>query len=164
MFRDVCREVAKDFPDVALEDYHVDAMTAHLVRRARDFDVIVTENMFGDILSDLAGELVGSLGTAASLNASDSHAMGQAAHGAAPDISGHGIANPIAMIRSSAMLLEWLSERVNDESLIRGAANLEQGVAAVVEAGRTLTRDLGGRASTSEVTAAVVAAIERRVA
>ncbi len=88
LFRDVCREVAKDFPDVSVDDFHIDAMTVHLVRNADKFDVLVTENMFGDILSDLAGEIAGSLGIAPSVNSSDTHAMAQAAHGSAPDIAG----------------------------------------------------------------------------
>jgi len=97
-FRDICREVARGYADVALDDVHVDAMASSLVRRPAGFDVIVTENMFGDILSDLAGELTGSLGLAASLNASDRTAMAQAAHGSAPDIAGRGIA-----VRSEAL-------------------------------------------------------------
>lgn len=87
-------------------------MCAHLVRRADEFDVIVAENMFGDILSDLTGELVGSLGLAGSINASESKAMAQAAHGSAPDIAGLGMANPIGMIRSSAMLLGWIGKNI----------------------------------------------------
>ena len=86
-------------------------MTVHLVSRADKFDVIVTENMFGDILSDLAGEIAGSLGIAPSLNSSDTHAMAQAAHGSAPDIAGQNISNPIAMILSCAMLLDWLGAK-----------------------------------------------------
>lgn len=93
LFRDACRSVAKDYPEVTVDDFHIDAMTVHLVRRAKDFDVIVTENMFGDILSDLTGALAGSLGIAPSVNSSATHAMAQAAHGSAPDIAGRDIAN-----------------------------------------------------------------------
>ena len=85
--------MAQDYPDVTLDDFHIDAMTVHLVRRADRFDVIVTENMFGDILSDLAGEIAGSLGIAPSLNSSDTRAMAQASHGSAPDIAGQDVAN-----------------------------------------------------------------------
>jgi 3-isopropylmalate dehydrogenase len=158
LFRDVCREVAADYPEVTVNDFHIDAMTVHLVRRANLFDVIVTENMFGDILSDLAGEVAGSLGIAPSLNYSDTQAMAQAAHGSAPDIAGANIANPVAMILSSAMLLDWLGTRHGDERLARAAAAIESGVAAVVHAG-TATRDLGGSASTAQFTSAVVAAL-----
>lgn len=159
LFRDVCREVANDYPDVSVDDFHIDAMTVHLVRSADRFDVLVTENMFGDILSDLAGEIAGSLGIAPSVNSSDTHAMAQAAHGSAPDIAGRDLANPIAMILSSAMLLDWLGARHDDPRLADAAARVEQGVAAAVAAG-TSTRDLGGSASTSEFTAAVVDAIK----
>ena len=158
LFRDVCREVAKHYPDVSVDDFHIDAMTVHLVRNADRFDVIVTENMFGDILSDLAGEIAGSLGIAPSVNSSDTHAMAQAAHGSAPDIAGKNAANPIAMILSSGMLLDWLGARHDDPRLADAAVRVEQGVATAVAAG-TSTRDLGGSASTTEFTAAVVDAI-----
>jgi 3-isopropylmalate dehydrogenase len=158
LFHDACREVAGDFPDVVVDDFHIDAMTAHLVRAAGEFDVIVTENMFGDILSDLAGALAGSLGIAPSINSSDSHAMAQAAHGSAPDIAGQNIANPIAMILSGAMLLDWLGARHQDPRLTDAALRIERGVAATVAAG-TSTRDLGGTSSTTDVTRAIVAAI-----
>jgi 3-isopropylmalate dehydrogenase len=160
LFLDVCREVAQEFPGVEVNDFHIDAMTVHLVRRANDFDVIVTENMFGDILSDLAGEIAGSLGIAPSLNSSDTHAMAQAAHGSAPDIAGQNVANPIAMHLSSAMLLDWLSARHDDPRLADAARRLEAAVAATVAAG-LCTRDLGGNATTSEFTTAVVAHLYR---
>jgi 3-isopropylmalate dehydrogenase len=159
LFRDVCREVASQYPDVGVDDFHIDAMTVHLVRRADDFDVIVTENMFGDILSDLAGEIAGSLGIAPSINSSDTHAMAQAAHGSAPDIAGQNIANPIAMILSSAMLLDWLAAKHADERVRAAAQRIEQAVRDTVRAGTT-TRDLGGSASTSDFTTAVVDAIQ----
>jgi 3-isopropylmalate dehydrogenase len=155
LFRDVCREVAAGYPDVEVDDQHVDAMTVHLVRRAADFDVIVAENMFGDILSDLAGELAGSLGLAASLNASDRTAMAQAAHGSAPDIAGQDVANPVSMIRSAALLLGWLGDRHADLGPAAVAERIERAVAATIAAG-VRTRDLGGTASTSGFAAAVV--------
>jgi 3-isopropylmalate dehydrogenase len=158
LFRDVCREVAKDYPDITLDDFHIDAMTVHLVRRADRFDVIVTENMFGDILSDLAGEIAGSLGIAPSLNSSDTHAMAQASHGSAPDIAGQDVANPIAMILSTAMLLDWLAARHDDPRLADAAARIERAVDATVQGG-TATRDMGGQASCSAFTAAVVSSI-----
>ncbi|MBK1783962.1 isocitrate/isopropylmalate dehydrogenase family protein [Prauserella cavernicola] len=158
LFRSVCLEIAARYPDVTVDDFHIDAMTMKLVRKADEFDVIVTENMFGDILSDLAGEIAGSLGIAPSVNSSATHAMAQAAHGSAPDIADRNLANPIAMHLSSAMLLDWLATRNDDERLRGAAKRLEQGVAATVTAG-TSTRDLGGSASTTEFTEAVVAAI-----
>jgi 3-isopropylmalate dehydrogenase len=159
LFRDVCREVARDYPEVAVDDFHIDAMTVHLLRRPADFDVIVTENMFGDILSDLTGELAGSLGIASSLNASLDRVMAQAAHGAAPDIAGRNVANPVAMMLSTALLLEWLGVRHDDEPARRAARLIERGVADAVRAGVS-TRDLGGSASTTGFTAAVVDRIE----
>jgi 3-isopropylmalate dehydrogenase len=160
LFKKVCLEVAQSYPDVAVDDFHIDAMTVHLLRRASAFDVVVAENMFGDIVSDLAGELAGSLGIAPSINASDDRAMAQAAHGSAPDIAGKGLANPIAMILSSGMLLDWLGTRYADARLADAALRLEAGVRAAVRNGVS-TRDLGGSASTDGVTDAVVAEISR---
>jgi 3-isopropylmalate dehydrogenase len=158
MFRDVCREVAQDYPDVTVDDFHIDAMTVHLVRRADRFDVIVTENMFGDILSDLAGEIAGSLGIAPSINSSDTHAMAQASHGSAPDIAGQDVANPIAMILSTAMLLDWLAGKHDDDRLADAAARIGRAVEETVATG-TATRDMGGSASCSGFAAAVVDAV-----
>jgi 3-isopropylmalate dehydrogenase len=160
LFRDVCRQVAADFPDVEVDDFHIDAMTVHLVRRAADFDVIVTENMYGDILSDLAGELAGSLGLAASLNASDATAMAQAAHGSAPDIAGRDVANPVSMILSAALLLGWLGDRHADPGAAAAAALIERAVADTIAAG-VRTRDLGGTEGTAGFAAAVVARVGR---
>ena len=131
-------------------------MTVHLVRRAPDFDVIVTTNMFGDILSDLASELSGSLGLAPALNASDSVAMAQAAHGSAPDIAGRDIANPTGMILSLVMLLEWLGTKRRDQQSLTIAQQIEQAVQQVYAAG-IRTADLGGNVSTSAFTDAVIA-------
>ena len=155
LFKKVCLEVGQGYPDVAVDDFHIDAMTVHLLRRAADFDVLVAENMFGDILSDMTGELAGSLGIAPSVNASDDRAMAQAAHGSAPDIAGKGLANPIAMILSAGMLLDWLGTRHGDPRLVDAAVRVEDGVRSAVRAGVS-TRDLGGTASTGEFTDAVV--------
>jgi 3-isopropylmalate dehydrogenase len=150
-FLEICREVAADYPQLDVDDFHIDAMTVHLVRHGADFDVLVTENMFGDILSDLTGELAGSLGIAPSINASYDRAMAQAAHGSAPDIAGRGLANPTAMIASGAMLLDWLGAS-------EAADLVNQGLRATV-AGGTRTADLGGTASTSEFAEAVIGAL-----
>ncbi|MGC5259354.1 isocitrate/isopropylmalate dehydrogenase family protein [Gordonia sp. DT218] len=155
LFRDVCREVAADFPDVVVDEQHVDAMAAHLVRRPSDFDVIVTENLFGDILSDLAGELAGSLGLAASVNCSDTKVMAQATHGAAPDIAGRGLANPVAMILSTAMAVRRHGVASSDGGLVAVAGRMEAAVADTL-AQSTATADLGGTARTREFTEAVV--------
>jgi 3-isopropylmalate dehydrogenase len=130
-------------------------MTAHLVRRAEDFDVIVTTNLFGDILSDLAGELVGSLGLSASLNTNGKQAMAQAAHGSAPTIGGQNIANPTSMLLSTVMLVQWLSTNHNDIKLNEIADIMESAVLNTIKEGTT-TRDLGGKAGTTDFTAAII--------
>ncbi|TFV48123.1 isocitrate/isopropylmalate dehydrogenase family protein [Blastococcus sp. TF02A-35] len=155
LFKKVCLEVGEAYPDVEVDDFHIDALTVHLLRRAAAFDVLVAENMFGDILSDLAGELAGSLGIAPSINASDDRCMAQAAHGSAPDIAGKGLANPIAMVLSAGMLLDWLGTRHGDPRAADAAVRVEDGVRAAVRDG-VCTRDLGGGASTGEFTDAVV--------
>lgn len=160
LFRDACRTVAVDFPNVTVDEQHVDAMAAHLVRRAADFDVIVTENLFGDILSDLSAELAGSLGMAPSVNSSETKAMAQAAHGAAPDIAGRGVADPVAIIRSTAMLLRWWGTHRDDDHLTACADRMEHAVATALADG-ICTPDLGGSATTASFTDAVVAAVAR---
>lgn len=161
LFRDVCYEVARGYPEVAVDDEHVDAVAAHLVRAAADYDVLVTENLFGDILSDLAGELSGSLGTAASLNCSDTRAMAQAVHGAAPTLAGRNRANPVALQLSAAMLLRWLATRDDDAALRAAADRIDRAVAATFAAG-IATADLGGLATTGEFTEHVRARVHRR--
>jgi 3-isopropylmalate dehydrogenase len=163
LFLDVCRGVGGEYPDVSVEDYHIDAMAAHLVRRAGDFDVIVTTNMFGDILSDLAGELTGSLGMAPSLNTNGRQAMAQAAHGSAPDIAGQNMANPTGMLLSVAMLLDWLADSRGDGQLRQAARRLEQAVIDTL-AGGCRTRDLGGTATTSELTERMVDSLRKQPA
>ncbi|GAA4679528.1 isocitrate/isopropylmalate dehydrogenase family protein [Gordonia humi] len=158
LFRDVCLQVAQRYPDVRVDTEHVDAMAALLVRRPADFDVIVTENLFGDILSDLAAELSGSLGLASSLNSSADRAMAQAVHGAAPDIAGRNSANPVATIGSVAMSLRWHGERSDDARAVRAADAIDAAVAHVL-AGGVRTVDLGGDATTSAFTEAVVDAL-----
>ncbi|WLP90527.1 isocitrate/isopropylmalate family dehydrogenase [Gordonia sp. NB41Y] len=154
LFRDACRAVAAGYPGVTVDDQHVDAMAALLVRRPADFDVLVTENLFGDILSDLAGELAGSIGLAGSINSSDTKVMAQAAHGAAPDIAGAQRANPVAIIASTAMALRWWGTRVTDAALVGCADRIERALGTALADGIT-TPDLGGSATTTEVGDAV---------
>jgi 3-isopropylmalate dehydrogenase len=160
LFLDVCREVGQQYPNVDIDDYHIDAMAAHLVRRAKDFDVIVTENMFGDILSDLAGELVGSLGLAPSINSNEHQAMAQAAHGSAPDIAGKNIANPTGIMLSTVMFLDWLAVQHNDSEVSDIARIMENGLYSAVSDG-VKTKDLGGNASTTEFTQAIIERLQR---
>jgi 3-isopropylmalate dehydrogenase len=149
MFIDICRQVGKDFPDVVVDDFIVDAMMAHVVRNPKRFDVIVTTNMFGDILSDLTAELSGSLGLGGSINAGDDHAMAQAAHGSAPDIAGQDIANPFSLILSAGLLLGWHAQRKNQRRFHDAAAALETVAADVIAAGEG-TRDAGGKFGTRQ--------------
>jgi 3-isopropylmalate dehydrogenase len=153
MFIDICREVGNDFPDVVVDDFIVDAMMAHVVRNPKQFDVIVTTNMFGDILSDLTAELSGSLGLGGSLNAGDDHAMAQAAHGSAPDIAGQDVANPFSLILSAGLLLDWYGRRQNQDRFRHAAAAVEAVAADVIAAGEG-TRDVGGRFGTRQTGAA----------
>src|SRR5262249_1056198 len=125
LFLECVRAVASRFPGIEYEERIIDAVAALLVRDAAAFAVIVTTNMFGDILSDLAAEISGSLGLAASLNAGEVHALAQAQHGSAPDIAGQDRANPASLIGSASMLLNWLGERRGDERFTRAAPPLE---------------------------------------
>jgi 3-isopropylmalate dehydrogenase len=150
MFIDICHQVGKEFPEVVIDDFIVDAMMAHVVRAPQRFDVIVTTNMFGDILSDLTAELSGSLGLGGSLNAGADHAMGQAAHGSAPDIAGKNIANPFSLILSAAMLLGWYGQRKGRANFIAASRAIETCVAQAVLA-REATVDVGGELGTREV-------------
>ncbi|GED97696.1 isocitrate/isopropylmalate dehydrogenase family protein [Gordonia crocea] len=155
LFRDACLAVARDYPDVAVDEQHVDAMAALMVRHG-DFDVVVTENLFGDILSDLAAELAGSLGLAASINASDTKAMAQAAHGAAPDIAGRDLANPVALIESTAMLFDWWGQRTADARGAAIAGRIRAALSDTLAAGES-TADLGGSLGTTAFGRAVLA-------
>jgi homoisocitrate dehydrogenase len=144
LFRDCALEVAKDYPDITMKEMLVDAMAMRLVRDPEHFDVIVTTNLFGDILSDEASALIGGLGVAPSANVGDQVAVFEPVHGSAPDIAGQGVANPIGAILSAALLLDHLGQGEAAQR-VRGAVNatLEQGV---------LPRDLGGAATTHDVT------------
>jgi 3-isopropylmalate dehydrogenase len=159
-FRDVATEVAAEHADVAFEAIYVDAAALYLVARPDSFDVLVAENMFGDILSDLGAGTVGGLGLAPSADVGDEHGLFQASHGSAPDIAGRGTANPLATILSAAMLLDWVGERRGDELARRAAGWLDAAVAAALADGSALTADLGGSASTVAAGDAVLAALE----
>lgn len=161
LFLEETRRAAEARPDIPYGEELVDAMAAHLVRRPEAFDVIVTTNMYGDILSDLAGELSGSLGLAASLNAGPAHAMAQAQHGSAPGIAGQGVANPAALIGSAAMLLDWLAERRGSASFAHAAAAIRAALEDALAHGETRTPDVGGSAGTEDMAAAIAAAIAR---
>ena len=162
LFLEAVREVAKEYPDVAYEEMIVDASTAHMVRNPEQFDVVCATNFFGDILSDLASELSGSLGLAGSVNASQTQCCAQAQHGSAPDIAGQNVANPTSMILSCAMLLDWMARRHGKPVLSEAAEAIERAVDEVLANPETRTRDLGGNLGTSEFTAKVVEAVRAR--
>ncbi len=144
LFLECARAVAARHPNVEYEEKIVDAMAALLVRDASQFDVIVTTNMFGDILSDLASEISGSLGLAASINAGTHHGVAQAQHGSAPDIAGQDLANPASLIGSTAMLLAWLGERRSNNAFIAAAGAMEAALDQAIAKPEWRTRDLGG--------------------
>ncbi|MFO0916905.1 MAG: isocitrate/isopropylmalate dehydrogenase family protein [Planctomycetaceae bacterium] len=158
-FRKVFFEVAQEFPEVQAEATYVDAMSLYMVQNPSAYDVLVMENQFGDILSDLGAGIVGGLGLAPSAEVGDQHALFQPSHGSAPQLAGKNLANPLAMILSAAMMFDWLGERHQDPAARSAAQRIEKGVAAVLSEKRCLTRDLGGTAGTSEVAEAVAAAL-----
>ena len=155
------RKVAEEFSDVALGEVLVDAMAALLVRRPESFDVVVTTNLYGDILSDLASELSGSLGLAGSLNAGDDSAAAQAQHGSAPDIAGKDQANPTSLILSAAMLLHWLGERSGRDDLTAAGRAIETAVDNALSRPEHRTADLGGPLGTRAFADLVAESISR---
>jgi 3-isopropylmalate dehydrogenase len=158
-FRKVFYETAARFPDVEAACEYVDAAAMKLVRQPESFDVIVTENMFGDILSDLGPGLIGGLGLAPSADLGDEHAVFQPTHGTAPDIAGKGIANPLAAVLSAAMLLDWLGDRRRDPAAADAGRRLHAAVARGLAEGRLQGVDLGGSLTTGEIGDAVVTLI-----
>jgi 3-isopropylmalate dehydrogenase len=162
LFLECVRAVAKDYPQVEYEEQIMDAMAALLVRDASRFDVILATNAFGDILSDEASEISGSLGLAASINAGSEHALAQAQHGSAPDIAGKDIANPASLIGSAATLLNWLGERRGEANFTKAADMIERALDHVIARPEWRTADLDGPLGTKafgERVAATVAGL-----
>ena len=155
-FREVFFDVAANYPDIESEAVYVDAMSLYMVQNPWDFDVLVMENQFGDILSDLGAGLVGGLGLGPSGEIGEDHALFQPSHGTAPQIAGQNIANPMATILSAAMMLDWLGDKHDDDVCIQSANRLEQAVASVLKDGDVRTPDIGGTSSTTDVAKAVV--------
>jgi 3-isopropylmalate dehydrogenase len=150
-FRQIFYEVAKGFPTVQAEHAYVDAMTMYMIQRPLRYDVMVSENMFGDIISDLGAGTVGGLGIAPSGDIGDTYGLFQPSHGTAPDIAGRGIANPIAQILSARMMLEWLAETKNDPQSARAAEAIERAVEKTLADRKHHTADIGGSAKTAAV-------------
>ncbi len=158
LFSRVCSDVAKSYPDVSFDQMYVDACAMNLIRRPETFDVIVTTNLFGDILSDESSEVVGGLGMAPAANIGDNFALFEPVHGAAFDIAGKGIANPSSFILSAKMMLEWLGSKHNDPKCFEAAKKLESAVYGVVNKG-IKTRDIGGTKTTSEFTKEIISSL-----
>ncbi|HEY2019219.1 MAG TPA: isocitrate/isopropylmalate dehydrogenase family protein [Bryobacteraceae bacterium] len=154
-FRQVFDDVAPEFPAIATARVYVDAAALYLVQRPEMFDVVVTENMFGDILSDLGAALVGGMGMAPSADIGDRYAVFQPSHGSAPDIAGQGIANPVATILSAAMMLEWF----HTPAAHSGAQMIREAVSHVFSNRTVRTRDMGGSLSTTEMGDVILAAL-----
>jgi len=151
MFAEECRKMAREYPDVKFEEAMIDTISMKLVMTPQQYDVVVTTNQFGDILTDIGAGLVGGLGLAPGLCVGERQAMAQATHGSAPDIAGRNIANPYAMIMSGQMLLAWLGRRHNEPRATEAAQRIQNAVTSLFQEARHLTRDLGGSASTQEM-------------
>jgi len=159
-FRKIFYEVANRHADIDAETCYVDAMSLYLVQAPWNCDVLVMENIFGDILSDLGAGLVGGLGLGPSAEIGDRYALFQPSHGSAPQIAGLNAANPLATILSVSMMLDWLGERNDDADAIIAARRIEAAVAEILRTGKVLTPDLGGKATTEQIGAAVLKAVE----
>ncbi|MEM8569463.1 MAG: isocitrate/isopropylmalate family dehydrogenase [Pseudomonadota bacterium] len=158
-FREIFDEEAARHSDLIADHAYVDATALWMVQKPWDFDVLVTENMFGDILSDLGAGLMGGLGLAPSADIGLDHAVFQPCHGSAPDIAGQGVANPFAMILSGAMMLDWLGVKHDNAEMRADGDRLRVAVERAVAEGQALTRDLGGQAGTEESADAVIQAL-----
>jgi 3-isopropylmalate dehydrogenase len=151
MFAKACTDVSKDYPDIAFEQMYVDACAMNLIRQPEQFDVVVTTNLFGDILSDESSQVVGGLGMAPAANIGDKFALFEPVHGAAFDIAGQNIANPSSFLLSIKMMFDWLGNKHNDSKCIEVGQKLESTIFDLVKSG-VKTKDIGGDKSTSEFT------------
>jgi 3-isopropylmalate dehydrogenase len=156
-FRKIFDERARAFPDIEARHNYIDATALDLIRKPWDFDVLVTENMFGDILSDETAALIGGMGMAPSADIGDHHGLFQPCHGSAPDIMGQGKANPTATILSAAMMLDWLAQRSGSDALAKAAQRIERAVDAVFVGGKIVPFEFGGHDGTRAIADAVVA-------
>ena len=159
MFAEECRKVAREFPDVKFEEAMIDTISMKLVMAPQQYDVVVTSNQFGDILTDIGAGLVGGLGLAPGLCVGEKQAMAQATHGSAPDIAGRNMANPYAMIASGQMLMAFLGRKHNEPKATDAAGFMQAAIDKVVTQANHLTKDLGGKASTQEMGDAIAAAV-----
>jgi 3-isopropylmalate dehydrogenase len=161
-FRSIFLECASKHPDITADCAYVDAVGLKMVKAPWEFDVLVTENMFGDILSDVGAGLIGGMGMAPSADIGDRHGVFQPCHGTAPDIAGRGLANPTAMILSAAMMLEWLGERHKVAACLAAATELMRAVEEAFAEGDLVTPENGGTSGTAETAARIRARLEKR--
>ncbi len=162
LFASVCRETAKQYPDIAFNELYVDAASMRLIKEPQDFDVLVTCNMFGDILSDEAAQLVGGLGMAPGANIGDTFALFEPIHGSAPTRVGKQTANPLSMILAAKMMLNWLGERYSDPKCLETATAIEEAVVKTLRAHNTVP-DLGGKTTTIGMAEAIATALTKEV-
>jgi len=160
LFANVCRGVAKQYPDIAFNELYVDAASMRLIKEPQDFDVLVTCNMFGDILSDEAAQLIGGLGMAPGANIGETFALFEPIHGSAPNRVGKQTANPLSMILAAKMMLEWLGEKYADPKCIKAANAIENAVVATLRS-RDTVPDLGGTTTTLGMAEAIAAAVAK---
>jgi isocitrate dehydrogenase (NAD+) len=153
IFKDAVKEAQQNYPEIEVDDLHIDAATMQLIKKPEAYDVMVTTNLFGDIISDEAAQVTGSLGLAAGANIGATYGMFEPVHGSAPKYAGKNRVNPIATIMAGSMLLEYLGEKAD-------AAKIENAVIAVLKEGKVRTADLGGKATTSEMADAIVAKVK----
>lgn len=154
-FRGIFDQVAQEFPELAADHGYIDAIGLRMIQNPWDFDVLVTENMFGDILSDIGAGLMGGMGMAPSADIGDDHAVFQPCHGSAPDIAGKGIANPVATVLSGVMMLEWLADRHANDDCARAANALRAAIDTAFSSGELIPGELGGSAGTADIVAAI---------
>jgi 3-isopropylmalate dehydrogenase len=162
LFASVCRETAKQYPDIAFNELYVDAASMRLIKEPQDFDVLLTCNMFGDILSDEAAQLIGGLGMAPGANIGDAFALFEPIHGSAPNRVGKQTANPLSMILAGKMMLDWLGERYSDPKCLEAASAIEEAVVQTLR-DRNTVPDLGGKTTTIGMAKAIAAALTAKV-
>lgn len=151
LFKNICREISKKYPNIEYSELYVDAAAMNLIRNPQDFDVIVTTNLFGDILSDEAAQVVGGLGMGPAANIGEEFSLFEPVHGAAFDIAGKNIANPSSILLTAKMMMEWLADRFNDPHLYTHGNNIENAIISLLKKNQK-TKDIGGNLSTSEFT------------
>ena len=159
LFRKIANQVMAEYPDIEVDYALTDAMAIYMIERPDTFDVVVTENFVGDLLSDLGAATIGGMGMAAAAEIGDRFGYFQASHGTAPDIAGKGIANPVATILSGAWMLEWLGQKNNDDFMIEAGNRIRTATSGALKSGSALTTDLGGTARTGDCVEAICKAL-----